>query len=159
MTTHGWPSGQGSHHGDPCQFMKYRPSEFTPAMLAARTPDAVPNHPGSTNVQRANVPTSSHCFPCTYPLISECPSPPTLPLLPLVIRPSPISRFLTPPPTLPGTKDSLRSPTTLSSCRPLHHFQHHFPPPSHRVSSTPYCPPSQSYHPFFPPKSIRQVGI
>jgi hypothetical protein len=49
VTTHGWPSGNGGHHGDACQFMKSRLSEFTPAMLAARTPDAVPNHPGSTN--------------------------------------------------------------------------------------------------------------
>jgi hypothetical protein len=47
--------------------MKSRPSEFTPPMLAARTPDAVPNHPGSTNVQRAaNVP-PSHCVPCIPP--------------------------------------------------------------------------------------------
>ncbi len=57
VTTHGWPSGNGGHHGDQCQFMKSRLSEFTAPMLAARTPDAVPNHPGSTNVQRAqNVP-------------------------------------------------------------------------------------------------------
>jgi hypothetical protein len=74
----GWPSGSGGYHGDSCQFMKSRPSEFTPAMLAARTPDAVTNHPGFTNVQRANVSTSSHCLPCTSPPISECPSPPTL---------------------------------------------------------------------------------
>jgi hypothetical protein len=37
VTTHGWPSGHGGHHGDSCMFMKSRPSEFTPAMLAART--------------------------------------------------------------------------------------------------------------------------
>ena len=74
VTTHGWPSGNGGHHGDACQFMKSRPSEFTPPMLAARTPDAVPNHPGSTNVQRAaNVP-PSHCVPCIPPLGLVCPS-------------------------------------------------------------------------------------
>jgi hypothetical protein len=108
VTTHGWPSGHGSHHGDPCQFMKSRPSEFTPTMLAARTPDAVPNHPGSTNVQRANVPTFPHCLPCTSPHIPECPSPLTLPPspCPVVIRPPPISRFVISPPTLPGTEDS-----------------------------------------------------
>ncbi len=55
VTIHGWPSGHGGHHGDPCQFMKSRLSEFTPAMIAARTPDAVPNHPGYCNVQRASV--------------------------------------------------------------------------------------------------------
>jgi hypothetical protein len=56
VTTHGWPSGHGGPHGDACMFMKSsRPSEDTPAMLAARTPDAVPNHPGSANVQRTNV--------------------------------------------------------------------------------------------------------
>jgi hypothetical protein len=44
VTTHGWQSGNGGHYGDACQFMKFRPSEFNPAMLAARTPDAVPNH-------------------------------------------------------------------------------------------------------------------
>ena len=37
VTTHGWPSGNGGHHGDPCQFMKSRLSEFTAPMLAART--------------------------------------------------------------------------------------------------------------------------
>ncbi len=48
--------------------MKSRPSEFTPAMLAAHTPDAVPNHPGSTNDQHAaNVPTFPLCVPCTPP--------------------------------------------------------------------------------------------
>jgi hypothetical protein len=26
VTTHGWPSGHGGYHGDPCQFMKSRPS-------------------------------------------------------------------------------------------------------------------------------------
>ena len=41
-------------NGDACMFMKTRPSEFTPAMQAARIPDAVPNHPGSANVQRTN---------------------------------------------------------------------------------------------------------
>jgi hypothetical protein len=35
VTTHGWPSGNGGHHGDTCLFMKSRPSEFTPPMLAA----------------------------------------------------------------------------------------------------------------------------
>ena len=62
-------------------------------MLAARTPDAVPNHPGSTNVQRAqNVP-SLQCLPCLPPPLprvaltvpSDCPSrsnqaPPKLPV-------------------------------------------------------------------------------
>jgi hypothetical protein len=67
VITHGWPSGYGGHHGDKCQFMKSRPSEFTPAMLAARTPDAVPN-PGSTNVQRAIVPTLPSVFHATPPL-------------------------------------------------------------------------------------------
>ncbi len=43
VTTHGWPSGNGGHYGDAGQFMKSRPSKFTPPMLAARTPDAVPN--------------------------------------------------------------------------------------------------------------------
>jgi hypothetical protein len=45
VTTDGWPSGHGGYHGDPCQFMKSRPSEFTPPMLAARTPAAVPTPP------------------------------------------------------------------------------------------------------------------
>ena len=74
VTTHGWPSGNGGHHGDPCQFMKSRPSEFTSPMLAARTPDAVPHHPGSTNVQRAqNVP-SPQCLSCTHPPFLVWPS-------------------------------------------------------------------------------------
>jgi hypothetical protein len=75
VNTHGWPSGNGEHHGDTCQFMKSRPSEFIPAMLAARTPDAVPNHPGSTNVQRAanvNVP-PPHCVQCNPHLVSSGP--------------------------------------------------------------------------------------
>ena len=67
VTTHGWPSGNGGHHGDACMFMKARPSEFSPAMLAARTPDTVPNHPGSANVQRTNVPPLPHRSPCTLP--------------------------------------------------------------------------------------------
>jgi hypothetical protein len=72
MTTHGWPSGNGEHHGDPCQFMMSRPSEFTSPMLAARTLDAVPHHPGSTNVQRAqNVP-CPQCLPCPPPPPSSC---------------------------------------------------------------------------------------
>jgi len=89
VTTHGWPSGNGGHHGDACQFMKSHPSEFTPPMLAARTPDAVPNHPGSTNVQRsANVP-PSHCVPCFPPLVSVRPSlyPTTMPTSPVVTGP------------------------------------------------------------------------
>ena len=81
VTTHGWPSGNGGHHGDACMFMKARPSEFSPAMLAARTPDAVPNHPGSANVQRTNVLPLPHCSPCTLPPTLECPSP-TLPFTP-----------------------------------------------------------------------------
>ncbi len=28
VTTHGWPSSNGGHHGDACQFMKSRPSEL-----------------------------------------------------------------------------------------------------------------------------------
>jgi hypothetical protein len=68
VTTHGWPSGHGGHHGDTCMFMKSRPSEFTPAMLATCTPDAVPNnHPGSANVQRTNVLPLPQCCPCTLP--------------------------------------------------------------------------------------------
>ncbi len=56
VTTHGWPSGHGGHHcGAPCMFMVSRPSEFSPAMLTARTPDSVPNHPGSASVQRPSV--------------------------------------------------------------------------------------------------------
>ncbi len=76
VTTHGWPSGHGGHHGDPCMFMKSRPSEFTPAVLAARTPDAVPNHPGSANVQRTNVCPLPQCSPCTLPPCYVYPSPP-----------------------------------------------------------------------------------
>ncbi len=67
VATHGWPSRYGGHHGDLCMFMKSRPSEFTPAMLAARTPDVVPNHPGSANVQRTNVCPLPQCSPCTLP--------------------------------------------------------------------------------------------
>jgi hypothetical protein len=80
VTTHGWPSGHGGHHGAPCMFMVSHPSEFTPAMLAARTPDAVPNHPGSANVQRTNVCPLPLCSPCTisprhvYPLQTLPPS-------------------------------------------------------------------------------------
>ncbi len=68
VTTHGWPSGHGGHHGDPCMFMKSRLSEFTPAMLAARTPDAVPNHPGwpTSNVSMC-VPSPN--VPCTLLLM------------------------------------------------------------------------------------------
>ena len=80
VTTHGWPSGNGGHHGDTCMFMKSRPSEFSPALLAARTPDAVPNHPGSANVQRTNVLPLPHCSPCTLPPTLEfsSPTPPSL---------------------------------------------------------------------------------
>jgi hypothetical protein len=111
VTTHGWPSGHGSHHGDPCQFMKSRPSEFTPTMLAARTPDAVPNHPGSTNVQRANVPTFPHCFPCTSPHIPECLSPLTLPPSPCPVVMSKSRRFQPYPST---TTDKTRN--TVDRC-------------------------------------------
>ncbi len=75
VTTHGWPSRHGGHHGAQCMFMKSRPSEFTPAMQAARTPDAIPNHPGSANVQRTNVLPLHQCSPCTLPPSPECPSP------------------------------------------------------------------------------------
>jgi hypothetical protein len=57
----------------PCQFMTSRPSEVTPAKLASCSPDAVPNHPGSANVQRSNVPTFPHCFPCNPPPVSQRP--------------------------------------------------------------------------------------
>ena len=112
VTTHGWPSGNGGHHGDPCQFMKSRPSEFTSPMLAARTPDAVPNHPGSTNVQRAqNVP-SPQCLPCPPPPSLVWPSlyPPTV--FPVVTRPPQNSRFDTPPLTLPMNDGRRPHPTT-----------------------------------------------
>jgi hypothetical protein len=85
VTTHGWPSGHGGHHGAPCMFMNARLSEFTPAMLAARTPDAVPNHPGSSNVQRTNVCPLPQCSPCTLPPRHLYPSPPLPTTLP---RPS-----------------------------------------------------------------------
>ena len=112
VTTHGWSSGNGGHHGDACQFMKPRPSEFTLPMLAARTPDAVPNHPGSTNVQRAaNVP-PSYCVPCIPPLGFVCPSlyPTTMPTSPVVTWPPPHSRFASPSPIPTLTEDS---PTPL----------------------------------------------
>ena len=85
-------------------------------MLAARTPDAVPNHPGSTNVQRAaNVP-PSHCVPCLPPLglVWPSPSPTTTQPYPVVTRPPPNSRFATPPLTPTLTEDG---PTPL----PSHH--------------------------------------
>ena len=111
VTTHGWPSGTGGHHGDECMLMKTRPSEFSPAMQAARTPDAVPNHPGSANVQRTNVPPLHLCSPCTLPPSLECPSPfPTIhPNHPLVISAPPtypIPRFAPSPPTTTRTEDS-----------------------------------------------------
>ncbi len=72
VTTHGWPSGHGGHHSDACKFMKSRLSKFTPAMLAARTPDAFSNHLGSTNVQHAaNVSTHPHCL--SYTTSPSCP--------------------------------------------------------------------------------------
>ena len=92
-------------------FMKSRPSEFTPAMLAARTPDAVPNHPGSANVQRTNVCPLPQCSPCTLPPCYVYSSPPLTTTLP---RPSvtsvphthPPTQFATPHASSPGTEDS-----------------------------------------------------
>jgi hypothetical protein len=84
VTTHGWPTGQGEHL---YQFMGARRSEFIAPMLATRTPAAVPNHPGNTNVQRANVLSLTHCPPCTPapPFVppSLLPSP-TLPIHPVL---------------------------------------------------------------------------
>ncbi len=109
VTTHGWPSGHGGHHGTPCMFMAARPSEFTPALLA-RTPDAVPNHPDSSNVQRTNVCPLHQCSPCTLPPRHVHPSPPLPTTLP---RPSVTSvahthlptRFATPHASSPGPWD------------------------------------------------------
>jgi hypothetical protein len=96
-------------------FMKSRPSEFNSAMLAAHTPDAVPNHPGSADVQRTNVLLLPQCSPCTLPPRHVYPSSPLPTTLP---RPSVTSiphthlptRFVTPHVYSPGTEDSPSPP-------------------------------------------------
>jgi hypothetical protein len=114
VTTHRWPSGQGGHHGDTCMFMKSRPSEFIPAMLAARTPDAVP---GSANVQPTNVLPLLQCSPCTISPCHVWPSPTHLITspLPAVTSVFPIHPF--PPFAPPHTFPSLTEDTTLP-CSP-----------------------------------------
>jgi hypothetical protein len=133
VTTHGWPSG---NYGNKCQFMTSRPSEFTPTMLAACTPDAVRNHPGSTNVQRLNAPTPPQCLPYNSTPLVVWPSP-------LIPFPQPITSVTRPPPTHltprfatssltpPMKEDGPSPPPPPCSSQLIRISPHLFPPPSH----------------------------
>ncbi len=128
-------------------------------MLAARTPDAVPNHPGSTNVQRAaNVP-PSHCVPCLPPLglVWPSPSPTTTQPYPVV---TPNSRFALPPLTPTLTEDS---PTPLPPIifeNPFMSFNTtSFSPPSYYLPSYPYYCLAITILSLCSPQLLRRVGI
>ncbi len=132
----------------------------TPSVLAARTPDAVPNHPGSINVQRAANVRPSHCVPCISSLGLVCPSlyPTTMQPPPVVTRPPSHSRFATPSPTPTLTEDSHHTAPN-SSCQPLHVFQHNLSPPSYYLPSYPYSSPVFTSLSFLSPQPLRRVGM